>query len=154
MSRVKKILLALLIALIAIQFVQPVRNKSSQVSSADFTKVFVVPNKVQTILQNACYDCHSNNTNYLWYSHIQPTAWLMASHIKNGKAKFNFSDFGSNSNRKQVSKLKEIANQIKDDEMPITSYKMMHKNARLSEAEKILIVDWINNKADRISSEN
>ncbi len=154
MSRIKKILLALLIVFVAIQFIQPVRNKSEQVLPTDFAEVLVVPNNVQTLLQNACYDCHSNNTNYPWYSNIQPMAWLMASHIKNGKAKLNFSDFGNNTTRKQISKLKEIANQIKDDEMPISSYKAMHKKANLTKEEKSAIMDWMNKTADSLSTGN
>lgn len=78
----------------------------------------------------------------------------MASHINNGKDKLNFSDFGSYTNRRQISKLKEIANQIKDGEMPISSYKLMHKNARLSQTEKTLIMDWMNKMADSLSSVN
>lgn len=154
MSLIKKILLALLIVFVAIQFIQPVHNKSEQVLPTDFAKVLVVPNNVQTLLQNACYDCHSNNTNYPWYSNIQPMAWLMASHIKNGKAKLNFSDFGNNTTRKQISKLKEIANQIKDDEMPISSYKVMHKKANLTKEEKSAIIDWMNKTADSLSAGN
>lgn len=154
MSRKKKILLALGIVFIAIQFIQPAHNKNEQVLSTDFTKVYVVPGNVQILLQNACYDCHSNNTHYPWYSNIQPMAWIMASDIKNGKAKLNFSEFSSYTNRRRVSKLKEIANQIKADEMPIASYKMMHENARLSKEEKSLIIDWMNKTADSLLTNN
>lgn len=154
MSRTKKILLALVIVFIAIQFIQPAHNISGQVLSTDFAKVYTVPGNVQSILQNACYDCHSNNTHYPWYFNIQPTAWMMAQHIKDGKDKLNFSDFGSYTGRRQISKLKGIANQVRDDEMPIFMYKMMHKNAKLSQNEKTLLIDWMRKTADSISSAN
>ncbi len=153
MSRIRKILLALLLAFIAIQFIQPAHNKSEQVLPTDFARVFVIPNNVQSVLQAACYDCHSNNTNYPWYSNIQPMAWMMTRHIKNGKDKLNFSDFGSYTIRRQISKLKGIANQLKDNEMPISSYKLMHKNARLTQEEKTLLINWFNAKADSLSNE-
>lgn len=153
MGRIKKIFLALLLAFIAIQFIQPAQNKSEQVLPTGFSKLYVVPDSVQAILQNACYDCHSNNTNYPWYSNIQPFAWMMANHIKNGKKKINFSDFGNNSTRKQLSKLKEILNQVEDDEMPILSYRLMHKNARLTQEEKTLLINWFNAKAESLSNE-
>ncbi|MES1181784.1 MAG: heme-binding domain-containing protein [Flavobacterium sp.] len=70
---------------------------------------------------------------------------------ENGKDKLNFTDFGNNPTRKQISKLKEIANQIKDDEMPISSYNAMHKEANLT---KKIIIDWINKTADNLSVEN
>ena len=78
----------------------------------------------------------------------------MARHIKNGKEELNFSEFGSYTSRRQISKLKGIANQIKDNEMPIWSYKMMHKKANLTKEEKVLIIDWMNNKADSLSANN
>ncbi len=154
MSRLKKILLGLLLVFIVIQFIQPARNKSKQVLPADFRQVYAVPDSLLVLLQNACYDCHSNNTVYPWYSNIQPMAWVMARHIKNGKDKLNFSDFGSYTSRRQISKLKGIANQIKDDEMPIASYKWMHKKASLTKEEKLLIMDWMNKSADSLSIEN
>ncbi len=154
MSRFKKILLALFIVFIAIQFIQPVHNKSGQVLPTDFAKIYQIPANMEVILQNACYDCHSNNTNYLWYSNIQPIGWMMTRHIKNGKEKLNFSDFGTNTTRKQISKLKEITNEVKDDEMPISSYKMMHKKANLTKEEKTILLDWINKTVNSLSIEN
>ena len=144
----------MLIIFIVFQFIQPVRNKSGQVLSTDFKRVYAVPANVQAVLQNACYDCHSNNTSYPWYSNIQPMAWVMARHIKNGKDKLNFSDFGIYSVRRQISKLKGIANQVKDDEMPISSYRMMHTKANLTNDEIALIMDWMNKAADSLSAEN
>ncbi|MEO6330042.1 MAG: heme-binding domain-containing protein [Ginsengibacter sp.] len=154
MSSLKKIILALLIVFVASQFIQPARNKSKQLLATDFVSLYPVPDSVQTILQNACYDCHSNNTSYPWYVNIQPMGWIMKRHIDNGKAKLNFSEFGIYSNRRRVSKLKEISNQIKDDEMPITSYRTMHKNANLTTEEKVLVMNWINKITDSLSINN
>ena len=75
-------------------------------------------------------------------------------HFDNGKEKLNFSEFGSYSSRRQISKLKGIANQIKDDEMPISSYKAMHTKAKLTKEEKSLIMDWMNKTADSLSVSN
>ena len=154
MKPIKKIGLVLVIVFVAIQFIQPAHNKSGQVLPTDFATVYTVPTSVQTILRNACYDCHSNNTTYPWYSNIQPMAWMMKRHIDNGKEKLNFSEFGSYSSRRQISKLKGIANQIKDDEMPLSSYKMMHSKATLTKEEKVLIMDWMNKTADSLSASN
>lgn len=152
MKRSKKIAIVSGVAFIAVQFIQPAHNKSVQILPTDFAVLYKPPQQVQQILQNACYDCHSSNTNYPWYSNIQPMAWMMARHITNGKEKLNFSEFGSNSTRKQISKLKEISNQIKDGEMPVTSYKLMHKNANLSQEEETLLMTWLQTKADSLSA--
>ncbi len=154
MSRLKKILLAILIVFIVIQFIQPARNKSGQVLPTDITKIYKVPDSVQAVFKTACYDCHSNTTSYPWYSNIQPMAWFLAHHIKDGKADLNFSEFGSYSVRKQKSKLKEIEHSLKDGTMPVTSYKLMHANARLTQQDKKLIIDWAEKTKDSLSQKN
>ncbi len=150
----KKILLAILIVVVGIQFIQPARNESGQVLPTDIEKRYSVPHDITVILKNACYDCHSNNTRYPWYVNTQPMAWIMSRHIKDGKEKLNFSEFGSYPTRRQASKLKGIANSIKDDMMPLTSYKLMHNTAKLSQADKTLIIDWMQKQADSLSSIN
>ena len=143
MKRLKKILLGLLIIFIVIQFIQPARNKSSELLPTDITKTFNVPENVQPVLKAACYDCHSNNTNYPWYSRIQPFGWLLAKHIRNGKTELNFNEFGSYALRRQMSKMKAIGNSVKDGTMPLKSYTMVHKNARLSTEDKTVLIAWV-----------
>ena len=92
MSWKKKILLAVLIVFVGIQFIQPARNKSGQVLPTDITKTVNIPDEVSDIFENSCYDCHSNNTRYPWYVNIQPMGWIMARHIKKGKENLNYSD--------------------------------------------------------------
>lgn len=151
---IKKILLVLFVVFIAIQFIQPAHNKSDAILATDISKIVSIPDSVQVILKNACYDCHSNNTAYPWYSNIQPMGWLMAKHIKQGKAVLNFSEFGNYSARKQLSKLTGIANSIKDDIMPLSSYKWMHKNARLTADQKTAITNWVQQSKDSLSAKN
>jgi len=152
MKLAKKILIVIVIALIAVQFFRPDRNISSQVSSSDISGVVSVPDSVKAILHNACYDCHSNNTAYPWYVNIQPAGWWMTGHISEAKDYLNFSEFGGYEQRKQVSKLDGIAAVIEEDIMPLRSYKMMHKGARLSADEKNLLIDWARHSMDSISA--
>ena len=148
----KKIILIALIVFIAIQFIQPARNTSNHLTATDITKVYQVPDSVQALLKTACYDCHSNNTAYPWYSRIQPGAWFMASHVKNGKADLNFSEFGAYSLRKQHHKLKSIADEVEEGDMPIASYKMLHANARLTKDEEALLITWAKKTQDTITA--
>jgi hypothetical protein len=152
MSLAKKILIALGIILVAIQFFRPARSKNSQASVTDMSKVAVFPDSVRVIIQNACYDCHSNNTVYPWYSNIQPVGWLLAGHIKDGRDNLNFSEFGEYSPKKQLSKLDAIATVISEDIMPLPSYKMMHKSARLSTGQKALLINWTKQATDSLSA--
>ncbi len=75
----------------------------------------------------------------------------MDTHVKEGKEELNFSEFGSYSTRSQINKLKGIANSIKDNIMPLSSYKLMHKSANLSDEEKNLIINWALQTSDSLS---
>ena len=151
MSWKKKILFVLLLVLIALQFVRPAQNKSSEVQEADFIRHFNVPANVAGLLKTSCYDCHSNNTRYPWYTNIQPVGWLLAKHIKDGKTDLNFNEFANYSQRKQLSKLKATQNSIKDGSMPLSSYTMIHTDAKLSKEKKDLILDWTAKTIDSLS---
>ncbi|MHB9056672.1 MAG: heme-binding domain-containing protein [Paludibacteraceae bacterium] len=152
MRLIIKILLAIVILFVAIQFIPSSQNVDSQESATDISKSVIMPNRVQSVLKNACYDCHSNNTHYPWYSKIQPVRLMMDTHVKEGKAEINFSEFGSYSTRSQINKLKGLANSVKDNIMPLSSYKLMHKNANLSEEEKDLIINWALQTSDSLST--
>ena len=147
----KKWLLILVTVFVLIQFIQPARNRSGQVLNTDLTKVFAVPATVKVILESACYDCHSNNTRYPWYSYIQPGGWWLANHIKEGKEELNFSEFGMYSQRRQINKLRSIENSIKDGSMPLSSYAWLHKDARLTNDEKVVITGWITKVKDSLT---
>ena len=151
MRILKKILLGLFIVFIVIQFIRPAHNTSGQVLSTDITKTINVPDKILDVFKNSCYDCHSNDTRYPWYINIQPMGWIMADHIKTGKANLNFSEFGSYSKRKQANKLRSLTETINDGSMPISSYTIMHTDAKLSEENKKLITDWALQAKDSLS---
>jgi len=154
MGRIKAGLLVLLIIILAIQLIQPARNKSGQVVSTDLSKTLSVPESVNGILKKSCYDCHSNHTDYPWYTNIQPLGWWMRSHISAGKEELNFNEFDTYSRRRQLSKLKSIAESIEDEAMPLPSYTLMHQAAKLSKNEKTLILNWVKNTRDSLSLNN
>ena len=145
------LLVVVLFALI--QFIpKPKKNISDSKMTASIDKLYAVPDTVMHLLRVACYDCHSNNTNYPWYSNLQPMAWFMNTHIIEGKNELNLDEFGNYFIRQQKSKLKSIASQIEDNEMPLTSYKLIHRKARLRKEEKQLIINWAKNYLDSLSS--
>ncbi len=134
----------LLFAFVAIQFFSTERNQSSVVPKTDFLLVNNPPQNIRTILQESCYDCHSNNTDYPWYSNVQPAAWFLEDHVKNAKGELNFNLWSELSDRRKSSKLKSIINQVKDDEMPLYSYTLIHKNAILSDLDKKALDNYMN----------
>ncbi len=129
--------------LIVIQFFPITLNESDTVPQSDFMVVNQVPATIKNRLQVSCYDCHSNNTDYPWYSKIQPAAWYLEDHIQEGKDELNFNEWAEYSDRRKNSKLRSIISQIEEDKMPLDSYTLIHRDAILSDEDKTLIVDFI-----------
>lgn len=154
MSLKKKILLFILAVFIAIQFIQPAHNTNAQLLATDITHTYRIPENVQMIFRKSCYDCHSNNTRYPWYVYIQPIGWFMARHIKKGKTNLNFSEFGTYSKRKQFNKLRAIETSIKEGTMPLTSYTLIHKDAKVTSGDKAVVNFWIRKTKDSLSINN
>ena len=144
MKPVKSLGLVMVVVLVGIQFIPTRSNQSMELLSTDFILIYKVSEEVGRVLHTSCYNCHSNNTDYPWYSKVQPVGWFLENHINNGKAELNLSEFGSYSVRKQKSKLKSMANQIEKDEMPLSSYTFIHREARLSNKSKKALMDYLN----------
>src|SRR5690606_25714635 len=111
---VKKILYGLLIVFIVMQFIRPEKNISEIPSSNDIRVHHPLPADVQSILKRACYDCHSNNTHYPWYTNIQPIGWWMQDHVNEGKSELNFSEFGTYTAKKADHKLEEVIEMVEE----------------------------------------
>lgn len=148
----RKIMLVLLFALVVIQFIRPKRNKTTGNRPNYIGNSFNMPADVKTILAKACYDCHSNNTRYPWYSNFQPVLWWMNGHIKKGKKGLNFDEYTNKSLRFQYHKMEDIIEQIKEGEMPLNSYTWIHKDAILKQEEKKAILDWANSVMDTMKA--
>jgi Haem-binding domain len=138
----KKILIAFAVVLVIIQFFRPVKNLSNTKSLTGIATVYQVPNEVNVILDKACNDCHSNNTVYPWYAEVQPVAWWLNNHVNEGKAELNFSEFGTYTPARQYHKLEEIKEMIDEGEMPLSSYTLIHSNAKLTDTEKQTLLGW------------
>jgi hypothetical protein len=132
----------LLIAFIVIQFFRPEKNINTGDQPNAISKKYIVSADVKTILDNACMDCHSNNTQYPWYNNIQPVAWWLANHVKDGKKELNFDEFTNRRPRFQYRRMQQTIDLVKKEEMPLDSYTWTHKDAILSDDEKTKLYDW------------
>jgi hypothetical protein len=139
-TRKRMVLLVLLIALIGIQFV-PI-NKKNPPALADAE----APMEVKTILVRSCYDCHSNETRWPWYSKIAPVSWLVANDVKEGRKHLNFSDWEKLYTDKQRKLADDIVDEIDGDNMPPSLYTILHPGANLDMEKKQLIKKWIKEK--------
>lgn len=140
---IKKITLAVVVILVAIQFV-PMEKNESGTNDFDITKNYQVPEHVATIMKGACNDCHTNSTKYPWYSNIQPVGFWLNHHTNDGKGHLNFSEFTSLPLRVQNHKFEEIIEMVESGEMPLPSYTYLglHPEANLSDEDRKAVVDW------------
>ncbi|MGB7841331.1 MAG: heme-binding domain-containing protein [Salinimicrobium sp.] len=153
MKALKIFLVLLLIGIIVIQFFPVGENIDESIESgADFAAQYDVPASVQETLKASCYDCHSNNTVYLWYDKVQPVGWYIKSHVDDGKKELNFDEFASYSAKKQQHKLEEIAEVVEEGEMPLTSYTLTRPHARLTGTQKEEFVNYFEKLARREES--
>ena len=148
----KRILILLLIIFVAIQFIRPAKNKSEGISANDISTKYPVPDSIQVILKVACNDCHSNNTRYPWYAEVQPVAWWLNGHIVDGKRGLNFSEFASYRIKKQFHRLDDIDELVKKNAMPLSSYTIIHTDAKLSERQKLALYSWTEALRDTIKA--
>ncbi len=141
-SFLRTLLILAVIALVLIQFFRPVKNIGEAEGEKSLVVLHKAPDAVRDSLREACYDCHSNNTRYPWYAEVQPVAWWMASHIKDGRRKFNLSEFGRYEPKKAAHKLEELINEVKEGEMAPGYYKALHAKARFNFEQSAELTAW------------
>jgi hypothetical protein len=138
----KRLLLGLLVLSVVAQFIRPARNLGVAEGPDFIGRKHPLPPDVHALLQRACYDCHSDHTVYPWYAEVQPVAWWLSRHVTSGKRHLNLSEFGAYNARREKGKFKATVELVRNGKMPLPSYTWMHPEARLTDAERKLIVDW------------
>jgi hypothetical protein len=150
----KKISVILLVAFILIQFFPIDKNNPAPTPQMDFLTIKNTPETTANLIRNGCYDCHSNETKYLWYSNVQPIAWFLQNHIEEGRKELNFSTFATYEPKRQAHKLAEAIEQVEKGEMPLDSYTIAHSEANFSEAQKEEVIKYFKLVEGDIRREN
>jgi hypothetical protein len=104
------------------------------------------------MLRTACYDCHSSETRWPWYSHIAPMSWLIASDVKDGRKHLNLSDWPNDNPMRAAKRLENMSDEIGSGEMPLKKYTRIHTDARLTESQRKELTDWLDAEATRLKS--
>jgi hypothetical protein len=149
----KQVFIGFIIVLVFIQFIKVDKNESTDLTY-DISNSYPVSHDLSQLLKVSCYDCHSNNTTYPWYSEIQPVAWWLDHHVQDGKKHLNFSEFTKNRIAVQNHKFEEIIEMVEDKEMPLPSYTYLglHPQANLTDNQRDLIVNWGINQMSYLKS--
>jgi len=138
----KKIVLFILALLIVFQFIRIDKSTKPVDPALDIIELTKPNEEIASVLKASCYDCHSSQPAYPWYTNIAPVSWWIKHHINEGTHHLNFSDWGNYTQKRKDHKLEECIEMVEEDEMPMSSYTLMHKDAKLSPAQKTLLINW------------
>jgi Haem-binding domain len=143
MMRLKIIATVLVAVFLIAQFVQPKRTNPPVVPSRSLQAHVQVPQDVLPILNRACGDCHSSQTVWPWYSHVAPLSWMVVDDVNTGRSHINFQDWEAQVNPKEAGEhLSLICKEVRDKGMPPFTYRLMHKDSRLSDQDIDKLCSW------------
>jgi hypothetical protein len=152
--RKKWILIGAAVVIAAMFLINPRLTNPPVESGHDIFASNAPPAQIVTLIHGACYDCHSHETVWPWYSHVAPVSWWLVGHVNDGRKRLNFSDWPHNDPKRAVRWLNRISDSVGSNEMPFPNYDRMHPAARLTQAQRDEIVHWAEQESDRIDSQN
>ncbi|MFY0686047.1 MAG: heme-binding domain-containing protein [Cyclobacteriaceae bacterium] len=153
MSKVKIVLLGVLGIFLALQFFRGDLPEVNEVTQDDIMGQLQVDKEMSNLIVSACYDCHSNQTEYPWYSYVAPVSWLIIKDTNEGREELNFSKWGTMAKRRKIRKLKEIGEEVEEKEMPMTVFTITHPEARLTDEQRDQIVRWTKSMTQKLLKE-
>lgn len=122
--------------LLVIQFVPVGRTNPAVVGEVQ------APERVMAVLRQSCYDCHSNETVWPWYSRVAPMSWFVADHVHEGREHLNFSAWSRMNPGERAEAREEVWEEVAEGEMPLASYLWLHGDARLDEGDRAALRAW------------
>jgi len=150
--KLKWILPAAAIVFGALQLFNP--SRANPPVKSDFIAVMAPPDGIGQMLRASCYDCHSHETRWPWYSRIAPISWSVARDVEEGRGNLNLSTWTTNDLDHAVRKLGSMSDDIQNGDMPMKKYTLIHRDARLTVDQRKQLTDWLDVKADAFRSQN
>ncbi len=140
------------VTFIGLQFTGPERTNPPFDQSKTLQATTALPANVAAALSNSCDDCHSNNTNWRWYTYVAPVSWFTVGHVNDGRSELNFSVWGTYGERMKQTRLHAICDQCEKGIMPLASYAFVHPAVKLSPAQIAAICEWTKQESQRLSA--
>jgi hypothetical protein len=150
MKAVKIILIALAAVFIAVQVIPSGIPENKPEDKNSIVNSNLVSGSVSDQLRKSCFDCHSNQVQFPWYSKLAPSSWLIADHIREGKSHLNFSEWENYSNREKIGLLEEIKDEVGSGNMPLKSYLLIHRDAKLNSEKISVLLTWADEATAKI----
>lgn len=135
-----------------LQFTNPARTNPPVQPGRELGATNAPPAQITTLLRAACYDCHSHETVWPWYSRIAPVSWYIVDHIKDGRRRLNFSEWPHDDPRKARSRMQNIRDEIESGSMPLKSYTLIHRSSALTSEQREQLLKWADEEAKRLSA--
>lgn len=146
----KILVIAVFVIFIGMQFFSPSRTNPPIDESKTLQASVNVPPDVSEILSSSCNDCHSNETKWVWYTHVAPVSFFTGNHVTEGRHELNFSEWGNYTDKKKGRRLEQICELAEKKEMPLSSYIWLHSDAKLSDEDIKKLCDWSKAEAAKI----
>lgn len=135
------VLIVLLTGFVVAQFFQPEKNYQER-TGQHILEAENIPENIETMLTNSCLDCHSNQTNYLWFHKVAPVSWFINNHIEEGKKELNLSEWGQQDVFDKLGILEDMVEEVEEGNMPLKEYVWLHPDAKMGEEEIAQIKEW------------
>jgi hypothetical protein len=119
----------------------------------DFVGRMNPPPDIAAMFHAACYDCHSDQTRWPWYSHVAPMSWQIVQDVNDGRHNLNLSEWPSDNPQRAWKRMEDMSEEIDDGEMPLKKYTLIHADARLTTAQRNELTQWLDSAVDQLKSE-
>ena len=150
-KKLKWTALILILIFIGLQFTTPAHTNPTFDETNTLQGITTVPSDVSALFARSCNDCHSNKTNWRWYTYVAPVSWFTVGHVNDARAELNFSEWGRYPARMKETRLRAICAQCQRGDMPLASYALIHREVRLSPDEVKRICDWSAEEGRRLA---
>ena len=141
----------LAVIVIAVQFVPNELPPVIEENSGDLILTGLADEEISGILKTSCYDCHSNQTHYPWYSYVAPFSWLVAKDTREGREEANFSNWADYEMMDQLAILDDLYTEVEEEHMPMPIYTLIHTDAKLDAEQRQKIMEWAEATMDLIA---
>jgi len=137
----------------ALAFVHPFGNAKMAHSDERLMSTAHIDPPVLAVMQRSCQNCHSEKTEWPWYSHAAPISWLIERDVQSGRSQWNMSKWEQYSLEDREQILSKIGPMVRNRKMPLPQYLFLHPEAKLSDADVDLIYQWSRSERKRMKSE-
>lgn len=151
-AKMKWATIVVALIVVGLQFTTPAHTNPPVDKAQTLAGTTSVPPEVSAVFARSCNDCHSDTTNWRWYTYVAPVSWFTVGHVNEGRTELNLSEWGSYSKRRKETRLNAICAQVQSGAMPLASYALVHREVKLSPDEVKMICTWTESERKQLEA--